>query len=825
MGYTEERDALGRTPQALLVLAVPICQNWYAKTYEQGIKWTDKLSDSDWVKTNATITSDTTEAPDGSVTADTIDYTAATGSVEQLPTFSITAAIGDTYTGSVWLRTLAGSGTITLRMYKSGGGEVSDSVVTVTTTWTRFDWVHVAPGTGVRRYGIRREAGDLAQVVVWRANMTKIPALDSPPATGHLFPTRLREGEITQTLSVNASRCQAADAGNGSRCSYSAPTCQDPANFNAGNDYEATVALKGLREYKFCLKQAPLPIKGAIMRPMLASFDEAPQEIDGIRGAKSENEHGGFVTRNESVTYRLEDDADPGNFDLEKASEGALTNTARGSGTFWRRWLAIHRNFDNPRGYAKLYTGYVFSGVVEADFRLRLSGPIVEVKVSGGGIASIESRDGLHVTKRKIPSKISQDNLLVGAIDASVTSINVDDPTEISDPAPNANVAETFDSGGARTGGPDWVVVLQLGTEKMTLLAKTAGGNPLTVTRGRWGTTAIAHADNEVFSEVREYGTEQLSASAPVLGANPLDIKLALYREAGIPWAQINSAFILDQRATWVYSSVDRTLGLQSGILFRRTLTEQTDIDTLLQEIDRDLVSFQYVDEDRLVTTRIFAAPAPTETLVELTDATHFLEDSIEVEQDNEARLSRVALGWDLIPGERGDVLGDYAQIALALDPTTEGPGFHGSVRDKIILSQWIRATDIAQAKATSDGILARFIDGARIVTGALEARDDDSVKLGVFVYVTTDQIQKPDGSTDTRRIMQVIRKERDPGGGRMKVRLLDTGILHRPIFFAENTIAADYDSASEQERRYWFIGNAANRVGAANDDGYYITR
>lgn len=822
MGYAEERDALVRTPQAILALGVPICQNWYSKVYEQGLHWTDKFSDADWVKTNATITSDTTEAPDGSITADTIDFTAATGSVEQVPTFSALAAIGDTYTGSVWLKTAAGSGTITLRMYKSGGGETSDVLVNVTTTWTRFDWVHVAPGTGPRRYAIMRAAGDLAQVIAWRANMTKIPATDSPPATGHLFPSRLREAEITQTISVCGSRCQATDAGNGARCSYSSPTCQDPANFNPGNDYEATLALKGLREYKFCLKQAPLPIKGAIMRPMLASFDEAPQEIDGIRAGKSSDSHGGFVTRNESVTYRLEDDADPGNFDLDKAGEGALTNTARGSGTFWGRWRAIHQNFDNPRGYAKLSTGYVFSGVTEADFRLRLSGPIVEMKLSAGGIASIEARDGLHLTKRKIPSQISSDNLLFGAITDVATSLSVDDPTEISDPAPNAAAAETFDSGGARTGGPDWIVILQFGTEKMNVIAKTNGGNPLTIQRGRWGTTAIAHADNEGFTEIREYGTEQVAPSNPVLGINPIDWKFALYREAGAPWAQINKAYMLDQRETWVYSSVDRILGHQSGTLFRRTVTEPTDIDELLQEIDRDLVAFQFVDEDRLITTKIFAGPTPTETLIELTDVSHFIENSVEVEQDNEARLSRVALGWDLIPGQKGDILGDYAQIALSIDPLSEGPGAHGTIRDRIILSRNIRAADPAQGKATADRILARFINGARLVIGSLEAKDDDNVKLGGFVYVTTAQIQKPDGSTDTRRYMLVVNKERDSTGGRMKIRFLDTAILKRTIFFAPNG-QPDYDSATEAQKRYWYIGNSANRVGAAQEDGYYI--
>ncbi len=821
MSYATERDAAVRTPQAILTLGVAQCQNWYAKAMPQGLFRTEDFTEAHWTKfgTPATVNSNTHAAPDGSLTADTLNFPAVNDAVYQDSGLAVTSK---TWTGSVWLRSTTGAGTIEIRVLNAADTQNAILVGNLTTTWQRFSIQKQFSGVAVDGavFMIARRAGDLSAVVAWGANLTQNPTNDN---LLQLFPYRKRTDENNLVNSVKGTRCTAADAGDGNRCYYSAPTCQDPANFNAGNDYEATPALRGIREYKFCQKNAPLPFTGGtLIRPMLSSWDQAPQEIDGTRAVLDKESKGGFVTRNEEVTYRLEDDADPGVWDLEKQSAGALTNTGKGSGTFWRRWRAIHLNLDNPRGYAKLSTGYIFAGSTEADYQLRLSGPMKRIKVSNGGIASIEASDGLHVTKRKIPSKISSANLLSQSMSAVTTSLSVNDPGEISDPAPNADAVETFDAAGVRTGGPDWIVSVLVGTEKMNVISKTDGGNPLTVQRGRWGTAAATHATNNAFSEIREFGTEQTTPGNPVLGANPMDIKHSLYRQAGIAWAQIDTAFNNDERDTWISSSIDKTNGTEGGALFRRTLTEPTEIDALLQEIDRDIVSFQFVTDARTIRTKIFAPVRPSETLVELTDISHFVENSVEVETDLEARLSRVVVGWDLIAGKGGDVLGDYAKAALSLNPTQEGPGFHGTIRDRIILSQWIRPSDSGRGASTAAKILARFINGARLVVGELEAKDDDNVTLGSFVFVTTAQIQKPDGSTDSKKIMLVVRKERHPDSGRMTIRFLDTAISGRFAFWQDAAGApADYDSATDAQRRYAFWANALGKVGATNADPY----
>lgn len=815
MSYATERDAAVRTPQNILTIGVPMCANWYAEIVKNYLLATDLFDNAAWTKSaGASAVYGTVAAPDGAVTASTLSFAAA-GDNMSGPAVGGIGAASNAFTGSVWFR-WTGAGTMTIDVHDSGVGEIATLVVNVTTAWTRFSLRKLFTGAaaGAPYFRIRRQAGDLASVYAWRANFTKNPGAADRVI---LFPSKHM---IFGTVDVSA--CRAPDLGDGKRCSYTFPTCQDQANYNAGNEYEGTPALKGLREYKFCLKGSPLPFTGGtLVRPQLVEHDQAPQEIDGVRaGRDPDTNSGGFITKREEITYRLEDDALPGMFDLDKQGEGALVNTAAGTGTFWRRWRAIHQNMDNPRGYAKLSTGYVAAGSTEADYQLRLSGPILNMTVSNGGMASLLAVDGLNRTKRKIPSKISTSNLLAQSMDAVTTSLYVDDPTEVSDPAPNADQAETF-TAGVRTGGPDWQVVLLIGTEKVTVTAKTDGGNPLTVRRGRWGTAAAAHATDSVFTEIREFGTEQVTPGNPVLPANYIDVAHSLYREGGVPWIEIDTVFNNDERDTWAASSLDTTNGTFGGVLSRRTLEEPTDIDELLDEVLRDIVAYQFVTEGRMVRTKVFAPVRPSETLTELTDVTHFVDGSVEVEVDLEARLSRVIVGWNRIPGSGGDVLGDYSEAAMYLNPLQEGPGAHGTIKDRIILSEWIRAGDTGRGAATAARILGRFVNGARIVTGSLEAKDDDNVTLGSFVYVTTAQIQKFDGSTDGLKIMMVVRKQRAADGSRMALRFLDTALSGRFAFWNDTSAPASYDVATDTERRKAFWADSLGKIGATAAEPY----
>lgn len=841
MSYATERDAAVRTPQAILSLGLPRCENFYATPVKQLLQYTEDFSNAVWTKSGMTVFADDpiSNAPNATTTADRVQAAANNDYVEQVATGY--AAASATFVFSCFLATRGSASIIRLQIRDSTGSEIGSVDYQLTTSWTRVSMAFQFSGAATGDVRVRiintNDPGASANLF-WGANLTKNPVNNNALA---LFPYVKRVAEADTVIATMASRCQAADNGDGARCTFNLISgCQDPTNYNAGNSWVYPVfelfpfdsngdPKNGIREFKFCVQGSPLPFKGgAAIRPMLQSWDQAPQEIDASRVAIGKESDGGFITRNEEASYRLRDDNDPGVWDQDKANLGGLINTARGGGSFWRRLLAIHPNFDNPRGFARLYTGYLFSGSTEADYQLRLSGPIRRIRVNNAGDATIEATDILIVTSRKIPSQISTTNYLSEGIDASTTSINVIDPTEISDPAPNADEPETFNSDGMRNHGPDWIVTLVIDSEKMNVISKTAGGNPLTVTRGRWGTAAASHFANTGFTEVREYGTEQTTPGNPVLGANPIDIKMSLFRESGIGWALSTSPHegidIIDhfqQRNIWVRSFVDPTFGIEGGVLFRQTVTEPTSIDDLLRSVDRDVVSFQFVDDNRHVRTRVFAPPTPNDTLIELTDVSHFVEGSVSVETDMESRLSRVIVGWDLTPGLTGDVLGDYEKQAISVDPVSEAAGAHNSIKDIVLLSRWMRGADTHRGAATAARIRSRFARGARFLTGTLEAKDDDNVTLGTFCYVTTAQIQTATGATDGKKIMLAISKRRGTDG-RMTIEFIDAGFSGRLWFWQDAAGApADYDSATDAQRRFAFWADANGKVDASLADPY----
>ena len=802
---TDQRAEFARTPQVIATLGVRYCANFYATSVigarggEQGLRHTEEFNDALWIKTNVTVTADTFVAPDGTTTADTLDYTAATGNILMTSDFSITAATGDGYTGPVWLRTAAGTGTITLRISKSAGVEETDALVTVTTTWTRFSVAAIAASNGGSwRFAIHRVAGDLVQVIAWGANMSRIQASYPPPAGGHVFPYRKRVAEGVQTSSVMASPCTGtanADAGDGLRCFYSFPTCQDTANFNSGNSYEATPALRGIREYRFCMKDAPLPLLGEEIRPYIIGLDWAAQKIDP--------EHA--VTVNERVSLKFEDDNLPGLWDPVKSTDGAKVNTQLEVGSFWRRWLAIFKNYANPDCYAIVKRGFVASGITEALYEQRGRYLMRNLEIDSGGGVMVTCADRLKLLFEKGPPKISTTNLLNGGITSGATSISVNDASEITAPPADGSFS----------------VVIQIDNEKMNVTAKTNGGNPLTVQRGRWGTNAAAHNHATAFTELMEFGTERTTPSLTPLPINPMDAVVQVLLRGGIALADIDTVKLYSERDTWTPSTIDTATGVVTGTLVRRTVSDPEQFQTLLTELCELLMLSLLTGEDQKVTGRLFNPALPTETLAELTDDANFLADSISVDDNDESRVTRVVVAYDLIAGQKGDTEGDYAAGQMAVEPELESSAGYGRKILKAILSKWVRSSDSRFASRAAGRYLSRFRNGARKVSGSVELKDDGN-KCGDFVLVTTAMLQKASGATDIGRQMQIVKKE-PKDDGTIELGLLDA-ILPGRFGFIAPAGYPDWDAATAAQQRYCYIGSAvSNKLGTAQVGGFLI--
>ena len=148
----------------------------FSEQFDQGV----------WARNNVTVTSNSTTAPDGNTTADTIN--AATGAAAFVNQ-GLTGTSGTTYTWSVWLRGVTGGETV--KLFLDGGltgGTATSPLITLTTTWTRYTltgtaststalgYAYVLTGTA---YGCSGQA-----VYVWGAQL--LTAADVT-ATGNAY--------------------------------------------------------------------------------------------------------------------------------------------------------------------------------------------------------------------------------------------------------------------------------------------------------------------------------------------------------------------------------------------------------------------------------------------------------------------------------------------------------------------------------------------------------------------------------------------------------------------------------------------------------------
>lgn len=117
------------------------CEGVYSGTlWQQGylcepqitnrLLYSEDFSNAAWAKTNVTVTADSTAAPDGATTADTLTATAANGTVIQ----DLGVVASAKKTGSLWLKRKTGSGNIQLTM----DGGTGWTTVAVGADWTRF---------------------------------------------------------------------------------------------------------------------------------------------------------------------------------------------------------------------------------------------------------------------------------------------------------------------------------------------------------------------------------------------------------------------------------------------------------------------------------------------------------------------------------------------------------------------------------------------------------------------------------------------------------------------------------------------------------------
>jgi hypothetical protein len=182
------------------------------------LTYSEQFDNAIWTKTGSTITANSTTAPNGTLTADTINISVQ--DVERVIQRVLTGVsiTGITYRASIWVK---GQGTnigklVRFRVKRNSGGSMSDAIInhTLTSDWVRISigFTGIADNTGVS-FGFDGATGYADSFDVWGAQLEQgVSATEYIPTVASI---RTKFAGITQDGS-SASNIPRLDYTNGS---------------------------------------------------------------------------------------------------------------------------------------------------------------------------------------------------------------------------------------------------------------------------------------------------------------------------------------------------------------------------------------------------------------------------------------------------------------------------------------------------------------------------------------------------------------------------------------------------------------------------------
>lgn len=584
------------------------------------------------------------------------------------------------------------------------------------------------------------------------------------------------------------STCTASDAGDGARCYFSRKTCQDAANFRPDGDFTWSFISADLKPW--------LSLFGEItpLYPLVKDVSHVQQQVELAGGATK----GGF-TRPDKLTVTMfdvggESGACP-SFDLDKSVRN--TGTA---GHFWRRWIAQWPNFRNMTVTVK--RGFYTSSFTAADFAAYWGGTLEDFSIDHSGVVKLSCVDWLRAVEKQLPKKISSSVKLLADMSRSATSLTVADASQFTDPDDiTGDVCVEFTTFTGRQ-------------EKAIVTAVDIGSDPntLTVTRGAFGTIAEPVRDGTEIREILCYASDD-----GVTGLRPNTIILDLLNRVGVASANINT-MSFDDAADWIGPS-----------LLKRTVREPEEVRKLIQEIAELYQAFLYIDPTQKVSMGIKRPAEIGETIGTITDATNIVSGSGDLKIQERGRLTHVAVFFDYPDDDSSS--NDWNKLQVAINGETFDAEFYGAGeedrQEKRIESRWIRSEDEGGAQAIAVHLSMVYATPPLRFGWTAELRDADT-DIGDVLDVTTVDIQDEHGASAERRM--VVVSKQNVGLHAFKFQAEDTSYdgTQRIFVIGANTLP-DYDSASAAEKLYGYFGDGdlgatTSTVGAANDDGYYIS-
>jgi hypothetical protein len=131
--------------------------------------WSQDFSNANWVKSSSSVVSNSTTAPDGTLTADTQIVSAQFGGFNQ---YIDNLSTGSTYTISFWAKKLTGTNTYSVIDNSGGSGIIG--TFTPTTEWVRYTFSFTAASAAMTLFPAQdRNASGFGSIYIWGAQLNE----------------------------------------------------------------------------------------------------------------------------------------------------------------------------------------------------------------------------------------------------------------------------------------------------------------------------------------------------------------------------------------------------------------------------------------------------------------------------------------------------------------------------------------------------------------------------------------------------------------------------------------------------------------------------
>lgn len=757
MTYDTERVKLGRSPVLLCDLELDKCNNTFAfDPPTNNITAPEDLTAGAWSTFGTmTKTANTDEAPDGTISADTLEGTDATkneGIYEGLTGYGL--SITYWYASIFCKKDTTGRATrfADLRLYFSSASAENNRLYIDTATGEFSTLFESTPGiygvidhspTYWRAYisakrissnnavrlqfypcdgagaGWTRDVTVTGEATAWGANLQSYPGLLS---------------EIPDYWAVTCP----ASAPVGAECFNTRATCQAPASYNPVTPkiYTLSNVLVPGENFLNCIDSTELA--PTVIRP---------DKGLGIRASIK-------VTVNDFPHHDRGIDPYVATRPYNPIEQGTYINKL------------VARNFHSVGRPLRIKTGYIGDTFDLADFQTR---NYVIDRVTGPdsrGRFTITAKDILALADdARAVAPATSTGTLVGALTTGSTTLTVTSGTE----------AEYNESKYIRIS--DELILAPIANRAANVFSN--------LSRAQWNTEASAHDIADTVQAVKWMDAD-----------NVVDLVYDLLVNYGnIPAAYISTTDWDAARDTW-YSSAD----------INTVISEATGVTELINMLaEQYFFQIWWNEIDQAIIFNPIVPPAFGVSITDLADADNLIDDSVAVTRDASKRLSRVVVYYNpKTPIETREAK-DYKAFYVRIDADAESTDEFGDIRQKVIFARFIDSE--ALAVQVGGRLLARYRNSPREIKFRLDAKDSDLV-TGELADVLTRSIQDITGADNTTRFQITSFKElaRQASGTHFEYSAIEVNFFGRYGYIGPNTLN-DYDVESDANKaQYGFI-------------------